>query len=146
MKSKFRTQYAHRRVAISFKDVNSMTDPQFKDECSIDGIVRRYGILPSPSVPAIGADVSDIGDFEECMRRVQDGLDHFISLPSDIRARFGNDPKAFFSWINDPSNIEEACKVGLMVRRVEEKSIGERLDTIADKLDKAVTPKGEISA
>lgn len=146
MKTKFRTQFIPRRVSLSFKGVTSMTDPQFKDECTIDGIVRRYGVLPPPTLPAFDADVSDIGDFEECMRRVQDGLDHFSSLPSDIRSRFGNDPKAFFAWINDPSNVEEACKVGLMVRRVEEASIGERLDKIADKLDKVVTPKGDVTA
>lgn len=146
MRNKFRTQFEPRRVSVSFKGVVSMTDPQFKEECTIEGIVRRYGILPPPQVPAFDADVSDIGDFEECMRRVQSGLDHFASLPSDIRDRFGNDPKAFFAWINNPDNIEEACRVGLMSRKVEEKTIGERLDTIADKLDKVVTPKGEISA
>lgn len=137
--SKFRTKYNHRHVGISFEGVQSLTDQQFKDDCSIEGIVKRYGILPPPNIPCIDADVSDIGDFAECMEKVQAGLDHFNDLPSDIRKRFGNDPKAFFAWINNPENVAEAVRTGLMTERKDEESIGEKLDRIAE----AVTPKGE---
>lgn len=139
MRNKFRTKYEPRKVHLSFKGVVSMTDQQFKDDCSIEGIIRRYGVIPPAKVVPVGADVSDISDFDECMRRVQSGIDHFASLPSDIRMRFGNDPKAFFAWIADPSNIEEAVRAGLMETRNDEKSVGERLDRIADALDKVVT-------
>ncbi len=146
MKNKFRTQFDHRHVGMSFKDVKSMTDPQFKDDCSIEGIIKRYGILPADERPAMIADVSEIGDFEECMRKVQDGVDHFNGLPSDIRARFGNDPKAFFAFISNPTNIEEAVKIGLMEVRKEEKSLVDVVDRLSDSLDKIVTPEGEKQA
>ena len=144
--SKFRTKYQRRHVGLSFKDVTRLTDPQFKDDCTIEGIIKRYGILPRPDVVPVGADVSELGDFDECMRKVQDGLDTFNSLPSDVRARFGNDPAAFCSWISDTANVEEACRLGLMVRRVEEKSVSQHLSEINDGISKMVNSKESISA
>lgn len=143
---KFRTQFEHRHVGQSFKGVVKMTDSQFKDDCTIEGIIKRYGILPRPEVQPIGADVSDLGDFAECMRRVQDGLNDFQSLPSDIRARFGNDPKAFCAWISDKENAPEAVRLGLMIERKEEVSVVDTLNGIKDGIDKLVSSKEPVSA
>lgn len=131
---KFRTQYEPREVHQSFKGVVSLTDQQYKDECSIEGIVKKYGILPAPTVEPMITDVSDVGDFVECMQRVEDGLAQFSGLPSEVRARFGNDPRALFEWLSNASNVEEAVKLGLMVKRVPEKSAVDVLEEIKDKL------------
>lgn len=146
MKKRFRTQFEARHVGISFHGVKSLADPQYKNDCSIEGIIKRYGILPRPDYIPVDADISDIGDFASCLERVQDGLEHFKTLPSDVRSRFGNDPKAFFAWISDPANTTEAVRVGLMVERKHEPTTGERLDRIADGINKIVTSKEGISA
>lgn len=132
--TKFRTQYEPRKVHKTFKGLISLTDQQYKDECSIEGIVKKYGILPAPSVTPMITDVSEVGDFVECMQRVEDGLAQFAELPSSVRSRFGNDPRALYEWLADPSNVEEAVKLGLMVPRKEEKSAVDVLNEIKDKL------------
>ena len=67
------------------------------------------------------------------------GLDDFMTLPSEIRSRFGSDPRAFFAWISNPDNTAEAIKLGLMVERKEEKSEKELLQEIVN----GVTAKAE---
>lgn len=131
MKSKFRTKYEYRSVKKSFKGKISLTDRQYKDDCSIEGIIRRYGVLPAPKVKPVGVDVSSYGDFADAMNKVQSGLDSFMEQPSEIRSRFGNDPKAFYDFITDPQNSEEAVKLGLMVETKDSKSAQELLEEIA---------------
>jgi phage internal scaffolding protein len=141
MKHKFRTQFERRVVKTSFKGVKSLTDQQYKDDCSIEGIVKRYGILPAPDVKPFNADVSEYGDFADCMNRVQDGLDKFGELPSAVRERFGNDPKVFFSWISNPENLKEAVKLGLAVEKVVKPDTVEILSDIRDTLKNDVNSK-----
>ena len=142
--TKFRTQYEPRKVHKSFKGVLSLTDQQYKDECSIEGIIRKYGVIPAPDVTPMITDVSEVGDFVECMQRVEDGLAQFAELPSSVRARFGNDPRALFDWLSKEANVDEAIKLGLMIPRVEQKSAVDVLNEINEKL---VSPaKGETVA
>ena len=68
---KFRTKYEPRHVGISHKGAVKLTDPQFKDDCTIEGIIRRYGVLPRPDAKPLNVDVSELGDFASCMERVQ---------------------------------------------------------------------------
>lgn len=142
MKSKkFRTQFEARVVGKSFSGVKSRTDPQYLNDCSIEGIVRRYGVIPSPTVKPIGRDVSEYQDFGACMEKAREGCEMFAALPSTIRDRFGNDPRAFFDWIHDENNTAEAVKLGLMVEVKEEKTEKDYLAEIAEK----VTPAGASS-
>ena len=141
---KFRTQFERRVVHKSFKGVNSMTDPQFEHDCTIEGIIRKYGILPKADVEPINMDVSAIGDFDECMRKVDEGRAMFAALPSDIRDRFGNDPRAFMSFLADPNNTDEAVRLGLMEKLVDEPSAVDVLKEISEKM--SVTSKEEKQA
>lgn len=129
---KFRTKYARRRV-LSPCGKKSMTAQEFKDECSIDGIVRRYGILgqPVPQSFGTGADVSALGDFADVMQRITDAKERFMDLPSDLRARFGHSPEAFYSWLCDKGNFDEAVKLGLLTVEEPEKDAVEVLERIA---------------
>lgn len=129
---KFRTKYNRRRIMSPVGSV-SMTDPQYKDDCSIDGIIRRYGILPPPSPAELRAfDCSEFSDYAACMEKVVDATSQFESLPADVRERFGHDPAAFFKFVSDPKNVEEGVKLGLFVVRKEEKDPVEILERIAD--------------
>ena len=111
----------------------AVLNQQFKDECSIDGIIKRYGILgqPVPQPFGSGADVSDMGDFAQVMQKITDAKARFLGLPSEIRARFGHSPEAFYSWLSDKGNTEEAIKLGLLYRVEPEKDAVEVLERIA---------------
>ena len=111
--AKFRTKYDPKFVPQPEDDLPSMTEQQYKDDCSIDGIIRRYGVLPPPNVTPVVVDVSDIGDFRESMQKVVDAKEHFAELPAQIRERFGHSPESFYNFLADPSNTEEAVKLGL---------------------------------
>lgn len=141
MKNKFRTKFEARRISASFKGAKKLTDPQYLAETTIEGIVRKYGIIPAPDVMPVSGDVSQYGDFQSCMERVNDGLAHFAALPSSIRSRFGNDPKAFYNWLSDPANLHEAVSLGLATLRKDVKSERELLSEIAENT-KTVSPEG----
>lgn len=136
MIKKFRTKYNPREVSKKFEKP-SLVDPQYKDECTVEGIINRYGVLPDPKVIPVGADVSDYGDFADCMNRVNDALAKFDSMPAAIRARFGNDPKSFYAFVLDPENTEECVKLGLREVIEPEKDAVEVLEEIREKI---VTP------
>lgn len=146
MSKKFRTQFDSRVVHKSFKDVVSMTDPQYEHDCTIEGIIKKYGVLPRPEVEPVNMDVSEMGDFAACMERVNEGLSSFAALPSEIRDRFGNDPKAFMSFLADPSNVKEAIRLGLMVELKPKESAVDVLKDIKDVLNKPVTAVAENQA
>lgn len=130
---KFRTKYDFRKVSKRFEKP-SLTDQQYKDECTIDGIIRRYGVIPPSKVVPLSADVSDFGDFASCMSRVNDALAQFDAMPSEIRARFGNDPKAFFEFVLNPANIDEAVRLGLREVVSPEVDAVDVLKEISDKI------------
>lgn len=131
---KFRSKYERIVLRKSFKGFKSLADKQYKDECSVEGIIRRYGVLPKPESKPLGVDVSEYGDFHVCMDKVQTGIDEFMSMPSNLRARFGNDPRAFYDWIHNPSNVSEAVKLGLMIPQTEEKTAVDVLEEIKERL------------
>lgn len=132
MKLNFRTKYHYRKVHKSFKGVKSLTDQQYKDECSISGIITRYGCIPPPTIKPLSADVSDFSDFSDCLNRVEDALEQFRGLPSDIRSRFGHDPKAFYNFILDPVNAEEGIRLGLLVKKESKPTTDELLSKIVE--------------
>lgn len=112
---KFRTKYDNVDV-VSPSGGISMTDQQYRDECSIDVILKRYKAgqpLPVHERKGSYGDFSDVGDFMSCFDRINAAREDFAALPSEIRARFGNDVTAFYNFVLDPSNIEECAKLGL---------------------------------
>lgn len=76
--------------------------PQYMDTFfGGDGRIPEYGDCPSPF------------DFQDALEVVARGEEAFYSLPARVRARFTN-PVEFLSWLEDPSNYDEAEKLGLL--------------------------------
>lgn len=95
----------------------SATKQEFKDECDINSIMRRYitqGVLPTNVKVGRYGDFSGVGDYRECLETLETARSQFMALPSDVRKRFGNDPAAFLSFVSDKANLEEARKLGLL--------------------------------
>lgn len=104
----------------SFEGVESVTVQYFKDDCDINRIMKRYreqGTVPTHlnlRVPQYGDFTSMPSDLTTLMNYVDGAKAYFDSLPSDIRSRFGNDPRLCFDYLCDPRNYEEAVKLGLL--------------------------------
>lgn len=98
----------------------SLTQQQFKDECDINNILRRYseyGYLDhvTKSQPRY-MDCSSISarTFQEHLDFMMDFEDHFDSLPEEVRQRFDNDPSLMMEFLSDEGNHEEAMRIGLL--------------------------------
>lgn len=94
------------------------TQQHLKDDADINVILKRFGVtgeLPNNvKMPQYG-DFTGITDFQSALHAVQEADDSFMSMPPDFRAKFDNNPHLFVEWCLDPSNIEEATRMGLAV-------------------------------
>lgn len=92
-------------------------------DADINVIVRRFGIGESIPAPALDAsfygDVGEIPDLGSALRVVKEARDRFDALPVDIRNRFANSPARLWDFVNDPANVDESVRLGLLVRPAE---------------------------
>jgi len=101
----------------------SLAQQQFKEECDINTIMQKFavtGMLPDqPLTPRYG-DFTGINDYHTALNQVIAAEDEFMSLPANIRARFENDPAQLIEFLNNEENKEEAVKLGLINKPIEE--------------------------
>lgn len=98
-----------------------LTKQEFKDECDVNLIIERCmrgGYVPPASVAPVFADVSEIGDFSDCMRRVKAAEEAFMLLPAKTRSFFSNDPRNLMAFLNDTKNRDKAIELGLIDKPV----------------------------
>lgn len=102
----------------------SLTKQEFAQECDINVLMKRYqktGLFPQRpgDVPRY---VSNIGapDFQTALNLVMTAESEFKSLNSELRKRFDNDPYKFYEFVNNPENAEEAIKLGLREKPLQE--------------------------
>jgi len=104
------------RFGISF-DGPSMTQQQFKTECDINTIVRRFhldGRMPtSVRVPTYG-DFTGISDYQSALEALRQADADFMALPASLRSEFDNDPQQLLQFVSDESNRPQAIKLGLI--------------------------------
>lgn len=120
----FRTAYGARdRLEFAyFDDTPSLTQQNFQNECDINTIMARWEKTGDLShVRNDGGkfgDFSDIGDYQSALNTVILAQESFMALDASIRARFGNDPADFVSFVQDPSNADALVELGLATRPV----------------------------
>lgn len=118
-----RTEHNYDRDAASdaTADVNlepSLTKQSFAEEADINVIVRRFGLtgeLPSDVKVPMNGDFTNVVDFRGAMDLLIQAREAFMTMPADVRSRFGNDPAAFVDFVSDEKNRDEAKKMGLLV-------------------------------
>lgn len=111
-------------------DLPSLVVPEFAFECDINNLVKtrveksgRQTAYYTGLVSSLPADTSTAkyGDFTsytsdklaESLNIVSTARSQFESLPSHIRDRFSNDPVKLVAFVDNPSNYDEAVKLGL---------------------------------
>lgn len=97
----------------------SKAKQEFGVESDINVIMKRYittGQLPMwvQNAQPVFADVSEIGDFADVLRRVTAAKEAFAQLPAHVRSRFQNQPEQLVEFLQDPGNRDEAVKLGLV--------------------------------
>lgn len=127
---KFFTRFERPVVSgIIFNPESSLTFQSAKDETDINLIIKTYqetGTLPNSKPKAFSTRYPMFGDFSQSTdyTSVVFALDAskraFESLPSAIRRRFNNDPAELVKFLEDPANREEAEKLGLIEKQIQQ--------------------------
>ena len=102
--------------------VITLTHQSFAKDADINNIMAKYlvtGVLVDPlnvdsgRRPRFG-DFSDLVDYPTMVSRINQAQADFMTLPSDVRAKFSNSVEECLNFIADPANVREAVKLGLL--------------------------------
>jgi len=118
MEIKSRFNLPDRRTHVN--EEPSKTIQAAADECNINKMVARYnrtgsyhGIANQPTVRPQFGDFVDVPTFESAHQIILEATEHFATLPSDVRDRFGNNPAKMLEFLALDTNYDEAVKLGL---------------------------------
>lgn len=97
-----------------------MTKQSFKDETDINNIMAKYkntGLIDHISdFKGSYGDFTNVQEYQLSLNQVLAAQESFEQLPSGIRARFNNSPSALMSFLENPTNLDEAVELGLVNR------------------------------
>jgi phage internal scaffolding protein len=114
----FRTAYDPHKKYVFKTSGESLTQQHFKEECDVINIIKRHdrnGIIEHVQRgQARYGDFSEVADYREALDLVRDAQQEFMSVPSDIRKKFDNDPGKFYEFVSNPDNKEELKKMGFI--------------------------------
>ncbi len=112
-----RTAYGPKtRQKLHFPE-KGRTKQAMKAECDINNIMAKF--QKTGTIEFVNKREPQYGDctgleFQSAMETVANARELFADMPSSIRRRFDNEPSQFLDFIQDPSNREEAIKMGLI--------------------------------
>lgn len=97
------------------------TQLQFQKDCNVNNIIAKFKKTGSVThvrnrKEGVYADLTELPNLQEAHAVVQLAQSAFDAVPSQIRAKFSNDPQQFIDFLRDPKNDEEAIKLGLKDR------------------------------
>lgn len=123
---KFNSRYSvtGEKPGIKF-DQPSQTLQSFKDDADINCIIARFentGVLVDPTVPVSRTpqfgDFSDMPSYQEAQNVIVAANNAFYDLSAQIRERFGNDPAAYFDFVQSlkegSDDYAEAIRLGII--------------------------------
>lgn len=109
-----------KRVQTIFEE-ESLAQQQFKDQCDVNVIMNKYKkgkpITHLNTKTGVYADLLEIPDYQQALHTIKSAQDAFMDLPAQVRAQHGNDPQQLINWLSNPSNDDEAVKLGLKVKK-----------------------------
>lgn len=94
------------------------TKQSFTEECNINNIMARFE--KTKVVEHLNqnqgnyGDFTNVTDYHTSLNAVIAAQTSFNSLPAQLRATFQNDPGKFYDFVNNPENIDEMRKMGLL--------------------------------
>lgn len=121
-------------------NIKYTTEQAHKEACNIQNVIKKHSrnslLQLNQAIENQYGDVTGI-DFQNAHDLVINAQQAFNGLPSEIRKRFANDPKEYFTFMEDSNNREEAIKLGLIknTTKPETDGLGEHV-----KDGKVVTP------
>lgn len=124
------------RIRTPFNDVDnegvfcstpSLTMQEFAEETNIHNIINRYERtgtwstnMALPTRMPTFDDFTQVPDLLTAQKQLVLAKESFMSLPSDVRAEFHNDPVLFLKAFEDPENRAKLIKLGLVVDKADQ--------------------------
>lgn len=107
-----------RKYGITFTQP-TMAQQQFREECNINSIMKRYQV--TGVIDHIAKHEGHYGDispmsFHEAQNTIATANSMFEELPSSARKQFKNDPSIFLEYVQDPANADSLRDMGLAER------------------------------
>jgi len=108
-----------KRKRVQYSDSSpSMTQQHMKEMTNVNSIIEKYRRTGSfnhlSTSPGQYGDFSQFRDFRESMNHVINAQQAFDGLPAHLRKRFSNDPANLVEFLDDPQNLIEAEKLGIV--------------------------------
>lgn len=126
--SKFFTKFDRPvSAALDFKGCPRLVAVEFKDECDINTLLKRYKAtgsfysieqLTKAKRRPIFDDFSGIPDYQESLNKMNEALALFGDLPLNIRQRFHDSPVELLAFLQDENNRAEAESLGIIEKTV----------------------------
>ena len=143
----FRTMYTP-NVRISFETTGeSRTQQQFGEDAKIQNIVKKYdqqGFFDTINRnPAQYGDFTHITDLHSAMDKINEAKDNFMTIPSNIREQFNNDPHEFYTFASDENNFDELIDMGLATKTVPDNPVSSPV--VEEKQDQSSVETPNIS-
>lgn len=95
-----------RATALTCSDP-SLTRQDQEAQANINNIVKAFGVtgkLPIvPNLPEYGDFTDAPSSYQDALARLEQAEDAFYTVPSDIRAKFNNNPAEFFDAVHRAS-------------------------------------------
>lgn len=123
MSKTIRNRFSQQKFVSAEVSGDSLTHQSFAADADVNNIVRRHiGTRMGANLSNIGSggtrqpifgDFSAI-DYQSMLNRVTDIDNTFRRLPARLRGRFRNDPYQLIRFAEDPANLAECVKLGLI--------------------------------
>lgn len=116
-----RSNAKNTRRVVTINEEPTRTQQQFKDDVNVNNIMKRY--KKTGQISHVSGrqgqylNLSSAPDYFEAMQKIATANTAFLSLPSEVRRRFGNDPALLLEFIHDPKNYDEGVKLGLFEQK-----------------------------
>lgn len=110
----------------------TLAQQQFRDECDINEIVRRFGLtgqVPENWATPVSGDFTGINDYHTALNALAESKEAFMQLPAALRTRFENDPGKLLAFLENDKNRDEGIKLGL-IREPERDRMGELITAV----------------
>lgn len=100
----------------------SRTQQHQLHDTDINVIVSRFiktGTMPDVPMPTTADFTESVTDFQTAMNMIVAAERSFMSLPSNVREYFSNDPQKFLTFVENADNFDEAVRLGIAKPRQE---------------------------
>lgn len=118
------TNRPHGRTQKSFEKHPSLTEQEHRDSVNIQQILKRHRVTGTVThvarQPGVFMNLINAPDYYEAQMAIANANSIFEEIPSDIRARFDNDPGKLLEFVQNEENREEMQEMGFNTEHLPE--------------------------